>query len=674
MATPNKLIHEESPYLKQHAYNPVDWHPWSNETLELAKELQKPLLISIGYAACHWCHVMEKETFEDTDTAYYMNKNFINVKVDREEHPDVDRVYMNALKLMTNSGGWPLNIFAMPDGTPFHGCTYLPNETWKSNIQKLADIYYNEKEKIQLYTGQILNALRLFDLTEKVETSCIDIRLIRMANKEWSKKWDSEMGGTKGAPKFMMPSELNYLLNFAILEKNDEIKTHVFNTLTKIAQGGIFDVVAGGFSRYSVDEKWHVPHFEKMLYDNAQLLSLYSKAYRHSKNDYFKTIIDKTVHYLLKDFKNEQHLFYASYDADSLNNEKTQEEGAYYCWTKNELIELLGNEFPLFQEVFNINAAGYWEDDKYVLFRTKTWEELATSLHLEKNDLEKRIQICLTILESERSNRPKPALDHKIITSWNGLMISALVETYLALQYDQLLDLAILSANSVLKHLTSSENKLYHTLNYSKKIPGYLEDYAAIIDAFLKLYEVTGDFKWLNEAKFLVNICLDEFYEEETGMFYFTSKNQPAIISRGVERTDDVIPSSNSMMAQNLFKLASLTSSEIYRKYALTMTINIFSDARTHPQMYSNWLDLSLKTDSDTYEIVIIGKNAKDVYLQFTENYYPNHVYALSTSPSDSLIFKNRFQEGKTLIYVCKNNVCQLPHETVAEALNEINN
>lgn len=671
MSTPkaNHLLLENSPYLQQHAYNPVAWHPWSTSLLEMAAQQNKPLLISIGYAACHWCHVMEHECFEDTEVAHLMNTHFINVKIDREEHPDIDQTYMNALQLIQNSGGWPLNIVALPDGRPFWGSTYVRKTEWMQVLAQLAQLYHEQHERVTEYAERLQKGLRIFNLVEKPEENFqIQFTDIQQTVNDWSNQWDPDYGANEGAPKFMMPVQWEFLLHYNYIEKTKAL-AFLWHTLTKMAYGGIYDAVGGGFSRYSVDEKWHIPHFEKMLYDNAQLISLYAKAYTFYKHPLYKEVVQQTLLFIERELTHENTIAYASLDADSLNSSRKPEEGAFYTWTAEELKTLTGSHYELFAKVYNINSFGYWENEKYVLIKTKSVAETALELGLEEAYLQGILNECLTHLLEARNKRHHPGLDHKIITSWNALLAEGYVQAYYTCLTIAYLEKAKGIMKYILNNLTDTEGRLLRSYNTRKNIPGYLEDYALVIQALLALYEATGEMQWLTEAKAYTNLCLDEFYDPESGLFYFTSNRSQVVVQRNIEKADNVIPASNSVMAGNLYKLGIYYGLVHYQKIHLQMVRLLLPEALPYPRSYANWLKLALWHCTPVYEVVIIGHAAMETVLNMKQYYLPHVVFALSKTESDLPIFKNRYKPNETLIYVCTRNSCQLPVTTIAEAL-----
>ncbi len=670
----NALIDETSPYLLQHAHNPVDWYAWRPEVLEKAKEENKPLLISIGYAACHWCHVMEHECFEDEEVARLMNENFINIKIDREERPDVDQIYMDAIQMMSGNGGWPLNIVALPDGRPFWGATYLPKEDWEKSLTRLIELYKNDNDKVIGYAEDLSNGLKAINLVEvNDESDLYNIEQLDQAVKNWSNYFDNYLGGYKRAPKFMMPNNIDFLLHYAVSKNNDTIKDYVNTTLTRMAYGGIFDHVGGGFSRYSVDTKWHVPHFEKMLYDNGQLTSLYAQAYAVAKNELFKRVVEQTIDFVIEELYDENGGFYSSLDADSLNENGELEEGAYYVWPHEQLQQLLGNDFELFKDYFNINSYGLWEEGNYVLIRDKSKEEIAQKHSISQEALEKSISNSLEILKKERDKRSKPRLDDKILTSWNGLMLKGLVDAYRYLQNPEYLTLAIKNAQFIENEMKKEDGGLYRNhKNGNSTINGFLDDYATIIEAYIALYEVTFEDQWLQKAKKYTDYAIDHFTDESTGMFFYTSDQDEGLIRRTIETNDNVISSSNSIMGKNLLKLHKLYHNEGYGNRAANMLKNVQKDFDASAQGFANWLHLVFFENNNFYEIAIVGEDYKKIGQQVAAHYLPYSILVGSREDGNIELLKNRFVEGQTLAYVCIEGTCKLPVTNEKAVLSQI--
>ncbi|WP_010518445.1 thioredoxin domain-containing protein [Croceivirga radicis] len=671
----NALVEETSPYLLQHAHNPVDWNAWKPEVLERAKAENKPILISIGYAACHWCHVMEEECFENEEVAKLMNENFINIKIDREERPDVDQIYMDAIQMMTGNGGWPLNIVALPDGRPFWGATYLPKDNWTKSLKSLIDLYHNDPEKVQEYAGKLEQGIQAINLVEN-KTSKIHFTKeeLDLAVQNWSTSFDTYLGGYKRAPKFMMPNNLEYLLHYATANKNDTILEYVNTTLTRMAYGGIFDPIDGGFSRYAVDVKWHVPHFEKMLYDNGQLISLYSKAYAVTKNSLYKETVEKSVGFATLELLDTNGGFYSSLDADSKNNSGKLEEGAYYVWTEKELDSILGSESSVFKTYYNINSYGYWEEDKYVLIRDASDNELADSLGIATTNLTQQIAKNLKQLKKVRGQREKPRLDDKILTSWNGLMLKGLTDAYRYLQNDKYLQLALKNANFLEQEIIQDDFSVYRNhKNGKSSINGFLDDYATLIDGFIGLYEVTFDDRWLTLAKNLTDYAITHFKDQESNMFYYTSDLDDKLIRRSIETNDNVISASNSIMANNLYKLHKVYMKEPYGEIASAMINNVQDNFIKSAQGFSNWMHLISYQQNNFYEIAIVGEAYKEIGRELGKEYIPNSILVATKDDQSPIeLLQNRHVPGETLIYVCIEGSCKLPVTSSGEVLKQL--
>ncbi len=670
----NALIHETSPYLLQHAHNPVNWEAWGPEVLERAQREDKLLVISIGYAACHWCHVMEKECFENEDVAKVMNGNFINIKIDREERPDVDQIYMDAIQMISGQGGWPLNIVALPDGRPFWGGTYLPKDGWTNVLQQLNELYRTDKARVTQYAADLANGLHAINLVEpSKDTELFSLEQLEGAIQNWSNHFDTFLGGHKRAPKFMMPNHWDFLLHYGTATNKSELLEFVDTTLTRMAYGGVYDHVGGGFSRYAVDIKWHVPHFEKMLYDNGQLTSLYAKAYAAAKNETYKEVVEGTITFVTEELMDNNGGFYSSLDADSLDKNRELKEGAFYVWTKEELTEFLGTDLDLFQDYFNINSYGLWEEENYVLIRDKSDEEIAKKHGISISDLKKRIKDALSLLKKERAKRSRPRLDDKILTSWNGLMLKGLVDAFRYLGNKDYLELALKNAQFLEREMIKEDFSLYRNHKNGKStINAFLEDYAIMIEAFFALYEVTFDEKWLNLGKNLLEHARLHFFDGDSGMFFYTSDMDRSLIRRSIETNDNVISSSNSIMAHNLFKMQKIFPSEGYGDLAKQMLKNVQKDFSRSAHGFSNWLHLVLFHHLDFYEIAIVGKDYQAMGLDIGKRYVPNSFMAGCEEEGHIDLLKNRFVTNKTLAYVCIEGACKLPVATPDEVWQEI--
>ncbi len=667
----NNLINGTSPYLLQHAHNPVDWNAWNEKTLEKAKKENKLLLISVGYAACHWCHVMEHESFEDSLVAQTMNTNFINVKVDREERPDVDQVYMNAVQLMKGRGGWPLNVIALPDGRPVWGDTYLPKEQWTSTLSQISKLYTEKPEKLIEYASKLEEGIKSIDMvTINANEPVFETTFVESAVKKWSNQFDNTHGGINRDPKFMMPNNYHFLLRHAYQNNDTKLQDYINLTLTKMAYGGVFDHVGGGFSRYSTDIKWHVPHFEKMLYDNGQLVSLYADAYLITKNELYKDVITETLKYVEQEMTAKNGAFYSSLDADSNTPEGKLEEGAFYVWQKENLKTILENDYELFSDYYNINNYGLWEHNNYVLIRKDDDASILKKHNISLETLNKKKNEWKQTLSTIRNKRSKPRLDDKTLTSWNALMLKGYVDAYRVLGDKNYLASAEKNANFILNTQLKKDGGLNHNFkNDTSNINGYLEDYASTIDAFITLYENTLNEKWLNTANDLTKYTFDHFFDEKSSMFYFTSNNDKSLVSRSIEYRDNVIPASNSIMANNLFKLSHYFDDTRFAKTAIIMLNNVKSEMQEYPSGYSNWLNLMLNYAKPFYEVAIVGKDAKQKITDLNKTYIPNKLIAGSVSDNNMPLLENRYTPKETLIYICVNKACKLPVVEVDKAI-----
>jgi len=674
----NELSKETSPYLLQHAHNPVNWKPWNNNTLLEAKKTNKLIIISIGYSSCHWCHVMEKESFEDTAVAKVMNDNFINIKVDREERPDVDQVYMSAVQLLTGRGGWPLNVIALPDGRPVWGGTYFRKNQWIDALTQLQKEFETDPEKLNTYANNLEQGITSSELIE-VNNDIAEFKTAYISTvvEHWKKGIDHKYGGKNSAPKFMLPNNYSFLLKYAYLKDDEKLLDYVNTTLTQMAYGGVFDQIDGGFSRYSTDIRWHIPHFEKMLYDNGQLVSLYAEAYKLTKNELYKSTIEKTLQFVEQELYNTKGYFYSSLDADSYNQLGEKEEGAYYVWTKYELKETLKNDYKLFADYYNVNEYGYWEKGHYVLTRKDSTEKIAEKFKITVEALQITLNNCISKLKKARTKKTKPALDDKTLTSWNALMSSGYIDAYEALGETTYLNKAIQNANFITNNLVKKDGGLYHNFKNNKStINGYLEDYATTIQLFIKLHENTLDPIWLNKAKSLTDYCFKHFYNIENNLFYFTSDEDPKLVVRNTEYQDNVIPASNSIMAKNLFLLGIHFSNMQYAETSKKMLHNIIPQINNYGSGFSNWLDLYLMNAEKFQEIVICGDDAIPKTRVLKKHYLPNTLFSGSNSSIKTIassinlpLLKDRSIPKKTYIYICENSACLLPVENIDQAL-----
>jgi uncharacterized protein YyaL (SSP411 family) len=665
----NELIHETSPYLLQHAHNPVNWYPWGEKAFQKAKEENKLVIISIGYAACHWCHVMEKESFEDVAVAKYMNANFVCIKVDREERPDVDQVYMTAAQLLTGSGGWPLNALALADGKPFFAGTYFPKENWLEMLHYFVDMQNKTPQALIDQAQKVTDGVKNAENVSFVEeTSIASITDLNSVFKKWEPRIDFNKGGGYSAPKFPMPANWEYLLQYHHLTNNPKALKAVTATLDNMAFGGIYDQLGGGFSRYSTDEDWLVPHFEKMLYDNAQLVSLYSHAYQSTKNPLYKTIVYETLDFIEKELTAPGGGFYSSLDADSEG-----EEGKYYVWTAKELSAILGQEAPLFSDYYNSTTNGNWEDKKNILFRKSADATIAKRYKISLETLDSKIKESRAKLLIARAERVKPRLDDKILTAWNGLMLKGYVAAYRAFDEPAFLSKAIKNANFLAEETITDSNEIMRNYKNNKAtIHGLLDDYAFTISAFIELYQATFNEKWLYKAKELNDYAVTHFYDSKSGMFFYTHNNHSNLIARKMEVADNVIPSSNSEMAKNLFFLGLYFDNADYSQKSKQMLTNVQQDVHNNIKYYSNWGRLEMLFIKPPFEIAIVGPSFENARKAFDKKYLPNAIFLGGKTEGTLALLEGKLTKGETVIYVCQNKSCQRPTTDVEEAMKQL--
>lgn len=669
MKKPNALIFETSPYLLQHAYNPVHWQGWNENSLKLARESEKPLLISIGYSACHWCHVMEQESFEDPEVARVMNTHFIPIKVDREERPDVDHIYMDALQIMTGSGGWPLNIIALPNGKPFWGATYLPREKWLNALKQLAELYRTEPRRILEYAEDLTNSLHRINIPE-TNTSEITVAKIGTWINLWKTKFDLESGGTIGAPKFMMPVRLQTLMHWGEITGDEQIREHVKLSLQKMAFGGLYDHLEGGFARYAVDTGWHVPHFEKMLYDNAQLMSLYAQAYACYKDPFYKEVVAGCLNFIQSQLASPNGGYFAAMDADSINSEGKLEEGAYYIWTESEIREILGGDFDIFAEAYNINSFGRWEKDHYVLIRREGDSELAKRLNLSIEELKGRLSKSIALLARKRAERAAPSLDNKRIVSWNGLLLTGLSDAYRYCGIESARDAAIQLGEWLKNQLQESPVTLPHIAEPSKpENIGFLEDYACVIAGFIQLYHITWDISWMKQAQSLCTEAIEHYSGANQALFYFESRYGTNGIRRTLETTDNVIPASNSIMAKNLFLLGSFFGNTPWKTRAEAMLHTMSGSITQYSTQHCNWIQLAFWFNLPFLEIAISSPTATEQIGELNREYVPNCILAASDKASELYLFKERYDKDHRKIYVCTYGRCNAPSTDIREVI-----
>ena len=649
---PNHLENETSPYLLQHVDNPVDWHPWGEEAMWLAKEQDKPILLSIGYAACHWCHVMAHESFEDQVTAEQMNADFINVKVDREERPDVDSIYMQAVNAMTGHGGWPMTVFLTPDGKPFYAGTYFPNEprhgmaSFQQILTGVIQAWRNDRENVVGSASEVAQQLQALSGVG-FEEQPLDEEIFRSALRGLGQRFDASWGGFGDAPKFPQPMTIEFLLRESIRGENDNALEMAEETLRKMAEGGMYDQIGGGFARYSVDHRWLVPHFEKMLYDNAQLARVYLHAWQVTGNDFYRRITEETLDYVLREMRHEDGGFYSSQDADSEGV-----EGKFYVWSADEIREALGEEADTFMRVYGVSNEGNWEGHNILNLR------LAEAL-------DGRIAAARATLYELRSKRIWPGLDDKVLTSWNGLMLAAFAEAGQALSRADYIEAAESNADFLHRTMRRDSGRLFRTWKAGSdaKYNGYLEDYAYLADGLLALYEATFERRWVDWARELAELMLGHFRDTKNGGFFDTSDDHEQLIHRPKDLQDNAVPSGNAMAASVLVRLSLLTGNGDYWQVAeqITSTMNKFM--AQYPSGFGQWLNVAKFMLSAPREIALMGSGDAIAPLLkvIRGGYRPFQVVAAGEEGSLPLL-ENRPQiDGKGTAYVCRRFVCQAP-------------
>ena len=663
----NKLANEKSLYLKQHATNPVNWYPWGNQALDSAKNSDKLLLISVGYSSCHWCHVMEEESFTDNDVAQVMNSNFVNIKVDREERPDLDEIYMKALVLMTGSGGWPMNIIALPDGTPIWGGTYVPKTQWIQVLNQVSGFYKTRKPDVLEYANSVREGVKkeaLVKPSPRNETYSTELQ-IELAEKAF-KYSDKINGGIGNGQKFPLPSMLNFFLRFSNEYSNQDMKDFVYTTLMKISRGGINDRIDGGFHRYTVDNTWHIPHFEKMLYDNAQLLSIYSNAFKVFKDERFKSELYNIHRFLESKMTGEDNLIYSSISADTNYKDGTKSEGDFYVWEAEELKKILKDDFKWVSEYYNINQTGYWENDRYVFYQTISDKEYCEKQGVNLTQFNKKLNRINSLLKIEREKRVHPIIDSKIIFSWNALTIRGLVDSYKTTKDPVFLNKALLINNSLSKKMID-KNIIQHTSSSAPEVL-FFEDYSYYIDALIGLYEITFDQKYLQFADELL-VFSNEKFKEESGFYRFSTNQENLFADSLINLQDGVTPSANSVMNFNLFRLGHFNGNKNYLSQSKTMINNVSEVIKERVTDHLLWLNNSHNYSQKFYEIAISGKNALVKANELMEKYLPNTITAASDTETNFYLLKDRYFEDETYIYVCVDNTCKFPVTSVTEAL-----
>ncbi len=662
---PNRLAKENSLYLRQHANNPVDWHPWSDETLEKAKKENKLIFISIGYSACHWCHVMERETFTNQAIADLLNRHFISIKVDREERPDIDQIYMSAIQLMTGSGGWPLSCFATHEGKPFYGGTYYPAFQFREICEQLAIVWKEDPQKILTHAEGLCDGINNAELIKKKSFQKELCDLAPVIN-QIKNEFDTLEGGLSRVPKFPLPSLFKFLIRYYHKTGDKEVVRQVNLSLHKMIKGGIYDQLGGGMARYSTDKYWFVPHFEKMLYDNAQFISLLSEAYSVTRDPLYRTTLDHCFYFLENEFLGPDGGYYAAMDADSEG-----EEGRYYTWTLTEIENTLeGDNLDIFTRRFNIKEEGNWEKGKNILAISRSIKELAADSGKEEEEILASLSSSQDQLLDVRSSRVKPSLDTKVLTSWNALMVMALADAFQSTGEEKYRMRALETMTFIKENLLAEDYSVIRS--YKSEIPGFLDDHAFVSMALLMVYQISFEEGWLAIAKRVIERSIEKYFNSERGVFYYSSDSEANPVGKQSEVTDNVIPSSNSVMAQVLFLASGFFDNQEYFAISRQMLQNIQPYLSKSPSFFSNWLSLQLYFLQDFAEIVITGENYRQHRKEFCGNYLPDALIAGAENQSFLSLFNNRFKKGQDLIYVCRNRACKKPVHSPSEALEQL--
>ncbi len=673
----NHLIDETSPYLLQHAHNPVDWYPWGEEALRRAREENRPILLSIGYSACHWCHVMEHESFENEAIARLMNENFINIKVDREERPDLDQIYMNAVQMMTRHGGWPMTVFLTPDGVPFYGGTYFPPEDrhnmpgFPRVLSGIAEAYRTRGDDVKQTAASLLEELRRMDIA--VETSApLSIELLDATMSGIAQSYDKRNGGFGSAPKFPAAMNLEFLLRSFHRTNQTAALEIVENTCRKMALGGMYDQLGGGFHRYSTDAQWLVPHFEKMLYDNALLSRLYLHVYQVTQNDFYRRIAEETLSYVMREMMNENGGFYSTQDADSEGH-----EGKFFVWQPEEIKQILGAEDArLFCAYYDVTAEGNFEGEN-ILHVSRSIEETATALNVSSARLTSVLERGRALLFDVRERRVKPARDEKILTAWNGLMLASFAEAAAILERDDFLNVARRNAEFVVDNLRREGLLLRTYKDGQAKLNAYLDDYAFYADGLLALYEASGEVRWLEEAQTLSEVMLREFWDETNGGFFYTGKSHEELIVRSKDYFDNATPSGNNVAADVLLRLSILTGNEDYRLRATAVLRILREPLLRYPSAFGRALCALDFYLSSPQEIAIIGeRDAPDTQAlrrEVWKRFLPNKIVAQAAENDKQaahfvpLLRERNMLAGHATAFVCEHYSCRKPVTTAAE-------
>ena len=663
----NKLANEGSLYLQQHSNNPIHWNPWGEEALERAKNEQKLIVVSVGYSSCHWCHVMEEETFQDNDVAIQMNSNFISIKVDREERPDIDAHFMKALKTISGNVGWPMNIITLPDGSPIWAGTYVDKTQWISILKQLQSFHKTRPSDLKDHAKKIEQGISKTLITPVLvkETSFSNERVANIVS-QISQKMDMKHGGFGVGEKFMSPIVLQSLLRYAVEFDIKEIKEFLKKSVQNISYGGVNDQIGGGFHRYSTDRKWKIPHYEKMLYDNVQMLSLYANFYQVFKDEFYKEEAYKILSFLNREMKDPSLLFYSSIAADSQDINGLINEGDFYTWSLQELNRAFGNNFSWVSDYYNISNDEILESNRFIPFRQTNDSIFANKYNWSEEYFKKQKRIVNDKLYRLRQNRLPPVVDKKIIFSWNAIAIRGLLDSYKSFEDSVFLEQADQMLNVLISENFHKKNRIKHTVNTSESLL-LLEDYVFLIDALIVYYEVTADESKLFLAKELTYFTLNTFTSED-GIYFKSSKDNNQLIAGSmVQLEDNLLPSANSKMAENLFKLNHFFGIPEFKLRAKKMTSLIQPVSFEEPLKHANWLQSIYNFTFPFYEIAITGPLAIDKMNLLLPFYIPNSVISTSASKSDLYLLKDRHDPIDSYYYVCENNFCKIPVQSIDE-------
>ena len=664
----NQLNKETSLYLKQHSENPINWQRWSNSIFDVSQELDKLLVISIGYSSCHWCHVMEEETFTNDSIAKIMNDNFINIKVDREENPDVDQAYMTASQLMTGMGGWPLNVITLPDGSPIYAGTYHTTSQWNDILNRIVRLKEDNYEGLKEIASNVKNGVKDVNTIQKEEEiSDFNPEFLNSNIEDWMERWDLEFGGDIAQQKFVSPSKYLFLLNYGRIYKDEKVLSHVKNTLDVIASSGLNDFIEGGFYRYTVDNEWKIPHFEKMLYDQAQMISLFSMGYKVFGDQSYKDIVSNTILFLSNKMSSTDGLYYAAMDADT-----DGEEGKYYSYEMDELKMISENtDFDLFLSYYNIDVENPWEKNRFLLLPNKFNYEKKwiDSNNVSKKEISDLITIWEKNINDIKEDRTKPRIDDKIIVSWNALAIIGLIDAYDAFKNEDYISIAK-SMFKELKDNSYRKGQLIHTYKENQFQEGVLEDYAYLSKAAMRLFQATGDISYFDFSKKVIDNALELFNDEQSDLLKYS--NNEELFTKVISIDDGVTPSPNSIIAEQLFSIGHVIFDDEYLDLSDKMVSAVQKIIDGNINSYSVWANNILNRVESFYEIAVIGPNAKLITDQINTNFTPNTIVVQSNIESKIPLFIDRFFEDETYIYVCQNKTCQRPETNIKLALEQI--